>query len=321
MKRTLLAVSAFMMLILFHPQTIARPGATSNIAVFPDDGATCITDFISRAGRSIDFIANRLDQGPIADVLASAAARGVRVRVMLDKNPEKGADANAAVMAKLSAAHAFTNSTNPRFDATIARAIIADSSRAIVLSFDPVQENLAGARGFAVTLKDPLDVADLSWMYDADWSRVKVGPKQSSLTWEPDGARKKLLDVIAGAKESIDIYTDDVKDHEIQKSFADAVRRGVIVRVLAGDSPGCPMPGLVQLRMDGGSFKCMKGLPLAAKAMMADDGFGGRTALIGISKLESPRQGETRGLGVVISDAGRLGRLRDTFLKDWKAAK
>ncbi|MFA4973478.1 MAG: phospholipase D-like domain-containing protein [bacterium] len=299
----------------------AAPAPAVNLAVLPEDGATQIIKIISEASSGIDFVAHRFEEGPIADALAAAAARGVRVRVMLDKGSENGADTNASVERRLKAAHVFTSWTNPKFISTMARAIIADKSKALVLTFDPVQENFSGARGFAVLIRDPIDVSDLSWTYEADWSRVLVKRKQSSLAWEPDGAKAKLFDIIHGATASIDIYADDVKDPEIEESLAQAVKRGVIVRLLAGSSAVCSSAGLTRLTMDGVTVRCMPKLTLAARAIIADDGRGSHLAMLGISRLESKRSSQTRGLGVVVSDEKRLGRLRETFLRDWNGAK
>ncbi len=292
-----------------------------DLAVLPEDGATQIIKIISEANSDIDFVAHRFEEGPIADALAAAAARGVRVRVMLEKEPGKAADANASVEKRLKAAHAFTSWTNPKFISTTARAIIADKSKALVFTFDPVQENFSGARGFAVLIRDPIDVADLSWTYEADWSRVLVKGRRSSLAWEPNGAKAKLFDIIHGATASIDIYADDVKDAEIEESLAQAVKRGVIVRVLAGSNAVCSSAGLTRLAMDGVTVRCMPKLTLAVRAIIADDGRDSHLAMLGISRFESERSSQTRGLGVVISDAKRLGRLRETFLRDWNGAK
>jgi len=308
-------------LFFFAADCHAAPAQAFDLVVLPEDGAAPIIKLISKASSDIDFVSHRFEQGPIADVLASAAARGVRVRVMLDKQAEKGAEANSAVEKRLKAAHVFTSWTNPKFISTMARAIIVDKSKAMVLTFDPVQENFSGARGFAVLIRDPIDVSDLSWTYEADWSRVLVKRKQSSLAWEPDGAKAKLFNIIRGAAASIDIYTDDMKNPEIEESLAHAVKRGVIVRVLAGSGAVCSSAGLTRLAMDGVSVRCMPKLALAARAIIADDGHGSHLAMLGISRLESERSGQTRGLGIVVSDEKRLGRIRETFSQDWKGAK
>lgn len=291
------------------------------LAVMPDDGAGAIADFIKSSQSSIDLIAHRLDDARIVDELASAARRGVKVRVMLDKNPSEGEEANAASEARLKAARVFTSWSDPHFSSTMARAIVSDNRAALVMTFDLVEEQLDGARGFAVLLRDSRDVADLSWMFEADWKRARSSPLASSLVWEPNGARTKLLSSIRTATAHIDIYSDDIRDPDIQAAVAQAVKRGVVVRILAGARSGDSPSGLNKAALAGASVRHLQGMPLSASAMIADDGRGGRTAIVGISMLQAHAKKESRGLGVLISDKARLSRLAEAFAKDWKGGK
>ena len=293
-------------------------GRVAKFIVIPEDGFAPLRTLIGDAARSIDLIMYRLDDRGTIDALKTAAVRGVKVRVMLEKHPDEGAEANRATESELKRARVHTKWTNPEFKQTVERAIVADRSIAAIATFDLIEENERGFRGFATTLRDPRDISDMLWMFDADWTRVNAKPQSSSLTWNEGSARTRLLTLIRSARKQILIYTNGIKDAEAASTLTEALGRGVIIKIIAGAEGEKEDSSLTRMRMAGANVRHLKKLSLSANIIMADDGSGRRIAILGATKLASGTHTKMRTLGVIISDSERLALLEKTFDADWR---
>jgi len=293
-------------------------GRVAKFIVIPKDGFAPLRALIGDAARSIDLVMYRLDDRGTIDALKSAAVRGVKVRVMLEKHPSEGAKANRATESELKRARVHTKWTNPEFKQTVERAIVADRSIAAIATFDLIAENEKGCRGFATTLRDPRDISDMLWMFDADWTRVSAKPQSSSLTWNEGGARTRLLTLIRSARKQILIYTNRIRNAEAASTLTEALGRGVIVKIIAGAEGEKEDSSLTRMRMAGAKVRRLKGMSLSANIIMADDGSGRRIAILGATRLASGAHTKTRALGVIISDSERLALFEKTFDADWR---
>lgn len=301
-----------------HAERITT-GRPPKLVVIPDDGFKPIVKLLSHAAGAIDLVMYRMDDPAAISALKTAAARGVKVRVMLEKDPDEGAAANRSTEEALKKAGVFTSWSNPEFKQTMERAASIDRKLGLVSTFDLIGQDEKGCRGFAVTLQDPRDVSDLAWMFDADWSRVRAKPLASSLAWNPGGARTRILNIIRRAKRSIDVYADDIKDGEAMDTLKEAAGRGVRVRIIAGPKGKRQRSSLTKMRMAGAQVKHLKGMTLCARAIIADSG-GESLAIVGAARLAEPKRDRMRALGVVVSDDERLGALKRTFERDWRAS-
>ncbi len=292
-------------------------GRVTKLIIMPGNGFAPLRSLIANAARSIDLVMYRLDDKATINVLKSAAVRGVKVRVMLEKHPDEGAEANRATESELKSARIHTKWTNPEFKQTMERAVVVDRSVAAVATFDLIAENEKGCRGFATTLRDPRDISDIIWMYEADWTRVSTKPLRSSLAWEPGGARTRLLTLIRSARKEILIYANGIKDDEAASTLTEALGRGVTVKIIAG-SEAKGDASLTRMRMAGAKVRHLKGMVLSANAIIADDGSGGRLAILGATRLATGARTKMRALGVIISDSERLALLKKAFNTDWR---
>ena len=323
MKRITYVVTVIVILLAMFigynavAQQLGR-GRSPKLIIMPGDGFAPLRSLIADAARSIDLVMYRLDDKATINVLKSAAVRGVKVRVMLEKHPDEGAEANRATESELKSARIHTKWTNPEFKQTMERAVVVDRSVAAVATFDLIAENEKGCRGFATTLRDPRDISDILWMYEADWTRVSAKPLNSNMTWNEGGTRTRLLQLIRNAHKEIRIYANRIRNAEAASTLIEALGRGVNVRIIAGTESGKEDSSLTKMRMAGAKIRRLKGMSLSANIVIADDGSRGEIALLGAGHISTEAHKKMRTLGIIISDSERLSLLEKTFDADWR---
>lgn len=150
-------------------------------AVSPNDGADLVMSFLGSARGSIEVSVYTLTHEGIASVLAGAAARGVRVRVLLDGGPVGGLDEAAEPIASgLAWAGAelrwLRGATDvvKRYRYLHAKYAVVDGMRLLVSSENfgdsgfPL-EGRTGNRGWTVALEDARLAADIRAVFEADF--------------------------------------------------------------------------------------------------------------------------------------------------------
>ncbi|MFH1829267.1 MAG: phospholipase D-like domain-containing protein [Pseudomonadota bacterium] len=287
------------------------------LIVMPDDGANPLERIISESGKSIDIVMHRLDDERILKAISAAAKRGIKVRAMLEKYPQGIGGENVKAQKALEAAGAFTKWGNPEFGSTFQRTLIVDSRAAYVSTFDFTQEALKGARGFVIKLVDPREVKEVAEAFEADWKRKRETPVSAKLAWAPTFARRRISDLIRGARHSLFIYSERVGDTEVERELERAIKRGIAVKIIVGDSEGANGPGVTSLKQLGARVHVMKKPKLMANAILVDAGYKDEVVLVGSLDLSTFSLDRDRGLAVLISDQSRIIRLKKIFESDF----
>ncbi|HLH25796.1 MAG TPA: phospholipase D-like domain-containing protein [Chloroflexota bacterium] len=293
------------------------------LLVEPDEGRTAIERAINGAQQSVDLVIYLLSDRQTIAALKAAQARGVRVRVMLEEHPYGGGPGNGAVAQDLQAAGVTTAWSNPAFRLTHQKTLVLDGSTAWVMTLNLTASAFTRNREFAVRVTDPAAVAEIEQVFEADWDRQAVHPGQPSLVWSPDNSRAKTLDVIRGAKRTLEIYNEEMQDAETEQALAQAAQRQVAVRVLmtgggGGNDPN--EPGRQRISQAGAQVRLIATPYIHAKMILADEGASGAGAFVGSENISTASLDQNRELGVLVSDATYLHRLHDVFEHDWSEA-
>src|SRR5262249_12707561 len=98
------------------PSAMLRAAAGDRLIVEPDDGRAPIYSLLSSPRRTLDLTMYELDDPTVEQILASDAARGVRVRVILDRRLEQ--QRNEAAYDYLTNRHVQVTWSSSRFFAT-----------------------------------------------------------------------------------------------------------------------------------------------------------------------------------------------------------
>lgn len=311
---------AFYRLVLYADaegfRTVPACNATSprpvraTLYTTPDDGQTPIVDLIKSARRSVDLVMYQLRSSVIITALEDAAARGVRVRVILDRQQ----DDNPGLVTKLTARGAQAKLSSQSFIYTHQKTLIIDRRKSLVSS-----GNFSGdtGRDYGVIGRDWQDVDDLLELFEADWQNRAPDVSCTRLVVSPVNSRSRVIEVIDAARSSLDIEALYVTDTRVIDAIKAAKARGVAVRVLINDpafgfSDGVAVRDLAALGIE--SRHSQRPFFIHAKTLIAD----GTTVFIGSENFSANSLDNNRECGEVMSDKDfDVPRLRTLFENDW----
>jgi phosphatidylserine/phosphatidylglycerophosphate/cardiolipin synthase-like enzyme len=172
-----------------------------------------------------------LDDPVVESILAADAARGVRVRVILDK--AYAGYRNAAAFAYLGAHRVAVRWAPARFDLDHEKAAVIDDTTALVMTMNFTARYYATTRDVVVVDTQPADVAAIETTFDADWGvgGAAPAPTGEDLLWSP-GSERALVDLIDSARDSVSVENEEMEDPHITDALAGAARRHVKVTVV-----------------------------------------------------------------------------------------
>ncbi|MBI5652817.1 MAG: hypothetical protein HZC40_20575 [Chloroflexi bacterium] len=277
--------------------------AALQIFVAPDAGIVPALDLIHAAQKTLRVSAAVLTEKEILDALKSARGRGVEVRVVLDAQ-------NRATINALQAANIATRTGAPGYKLVRANFIAQDERAALILSFDQTRATMTGKRGFAARTLDADQIGELIAVFEADWKRAPASPTNASLVWSPFNARQRLYALIDSATQSLDLECAELQDDAIEARIANAIQRGVAVRVVIAATQE-------KLTRAGAQIRLLKTPEIDGTLIIADRA----RAFIGSTRLGTVALDANRELGMVITDANGLDILATTFEEDWRVGK
>jgi len=256
----------------------------------------------------------------IMEELVRAQERGVVVRVLLEQKPVGGESSNRAAREQLERAGILVRWTNPVYRFTHAKVIVVDSSRAAIMTLNLTASSFSRNREFAVILSDPAIVSSLSELFAAEWDYRQPPKPLPPLVTSPETSRKVLLDLINGARKSLDIYAASFEDDAITAACAAATKRGVRVRLIVTPPTSAGDPNRTerqQLLRSGGQVGLLSTPYVHAKVVIAD----GMQAFIGSQNFTATSLDQNREIGIIIAHRDVLPRLQRIFQADWDKAK
>jgi cardiolipin synthase len=285
------------------------------IWVLPEAGSTPLVDAIAGARESLRVMIYELGEGPILRALERKARSGVPVRVILD-----GArmEVNQSSHDRLVDAGAEVRWSSPRFAFTHAKTTIVDGAAAMIST-----GNYGGSfgdteRDYVVRDADPEDVDTLVSVFDADWRSRRPDLRCTRLLIAPFNARERLLELIAGAAETLDIESTELSDEQVRAALVERAAAGVAVRVILAD------PSWIGANLDAAAFLVQHGIPVRSlltpgihvKAIAVD----GDRAFLGSENLSENSLSNNREIGLITRESPVLATMAATFAKDWARA-
>jgi phosphatidylserine/phosphatidylglycerophosphate/cardiolipin synthase-like enzyme len=142
-----------------------------NLPTSPTTARPLLSALIRSARRSLDVYNEELRDAGMEQALASAARRGVRVRVILPA--PTGPDGDARGIAVITAAGAQVHRLPRSYRYVHAKAIVADGRRAFVGSENLSTASLDGNRELGVIVADPQAIRTIEATFTADRSYVR----------------------------------------------------------------------------------------------------------------------------------------------------
>jgi phosphatidylserine/phosphatidylglycerophosphate/cardiolipin synthase-like enzyme len=286
----------------------------TGVFIEPGDGRAPLLDEIRAARHSIDLEVYIVTDDAILESLEEARRRGVEIRVILEEQPFGGGGGQEEMFARLERAGFAVRWGNPVFRFSHIKMMVVDDAVAIIMNQNLTESAFSTNREFGVVTNRADAVQAAAAIFAADWNRG-VEPDPGPLVASPTNAREQLLALVSGARVSLDLYAEVLRDPQLLDALAAAAERGVRVRVIV--SPTADFAAEVdELAAAGVEIRFSSSLYIHAKLIIAD----GKRAFIGSQNLSATSLDQNRELGIIVDDPVNLSRLTRTFAIDFRAA-
>jgi cardiolipin synthase len=294
------------------------------LIVEPDDGLGPVLEFFASAEKTLLIKQFTFTEDSFIEAVIERKNAGVDVRVMLNPARSGGDRANDETFERFVNAGVAVQWANPKFYVTHEKSVVVDGSAALVATFNMCAKYFSLTRDYGVITYDPLHVAQITDVFDADWEHRDWRPSAyEGLLWSNSNSRYHMARFIETAQHRLDIQHPKFVDAVILDSIAAAAGRGVKVHVLCGGKHGISewdildtFASLRTLRRFGVKVHKQKNLRVHAKLLIAD----AETALVGSMNIDRSAFDLRRELGVTVSDPDVVGRLKQIFDADWESS-
>ncbi len=286
------------------------------LGVLPDESEKPYVDLLSSAQKSIRVLGYQMGYGGILDTLKAKASAGVDVRVILDGQTQ--IDVNGKYKTMLEAAGAKVEWSDPQFSYMHAKVLVVDDREAIVSTGNYSLSFINKERNYLARLTEAQDVSDLAKLFDADWTRTAPDLSCTRLVVSPVNSRQRLVDLIKSAKKTIYIESMQFSDSAIKQAVMERKAAGVDVEALLA-SPSWISENATQapiLMQASIPTRWMSNPAVHVKSIIVD----GTYAYLGSENVSYTSLSHNREVGIILSDAGDIATMTDTFQKDWASA-
>jgi cardiolipin synthase A/B len=303
----------------------ASGGATAapalRVLTEPNDGLGAIYRLIAGARSSVDLTMYELADATAEQDLAAAAARGVDVRVILDRHFEKSANRGAY---RYLAARGVHVHWGPAGTTVHQKTLTVDDATSVIMTLNLTARYYPDTRDFAVIDRTHADVAAIVTTFNADFAgRAITPPDGTDLVWSPANAQASVLAVIRGASHSLAIEDEEMDDPAVTSALAGAARRGVDVRVIMTADRDWDA-AFSQLTRAGAHIRLYpddsRALYIHAKVIVADAGRADQRVLVGSQNFSVASLDYNRELGILTRNRSVLRSLSATLARDYAGA-
>jgi cardiolipin synthase A/B len=273
-----------------------------------------VYDFISSARRTLDMTMYELSDPSAEQLLIADEQKGVKVRVLLDRD-YSGASVNAAAYTTLSAAGVQVAWTN-KSEIFHQKTITVDGAESAIMTGNLTSRYYPTTRDFVVMDSQATDVASIESVFNSDWSGAapSPGPEGTDLVWSP-GSEPQLAALINTASRNVTIENEEMDSTPIEAALEVAARRGVDVTVIMTSNSDWDS-AFVQLESAGVHVVLYPNTSSAryihAKAIDVD----GTKAFLGSENFSNSSLDNNRELGLITTSPAVVGPLGATLLSD-----
>jgi cardiolipin synthase A/B len=319
---------AWVILGLFLTAILCGCGTTTSYSLItePQSGYQSIYDFIAGARNTLDMTMYQLSDPATQSALIAAAKRGVRVRVLLDSDPQGGGGKtmNQGAFNDLQA-----NGVGVRWawSGTLwhQKSIVRDSSAVAVMTCNLYAPDYPVVRDFAVITENHSTASGVQSTFNVDFNKTDSPPGKGSvpagseLIWSP-GAQKGLVDLIDSARQGTTLYAEDeqLDSTPIENALVAAAKKGVKVNLTMTYSSSyvSAFNKLVAGGVHVSLYQPNAPIYIHAKAISVN----GDKVYVGSSNFTTAMTDQNRNMGIITSDGPTVRGVTSTMAKDFAAA-
>jgi phosphatidylserine/phosphatidylglycerophosphate/cardiolipin synthase-like enzyme len=283
----------------FAGASTSSPGLS--LITEPNAGMAPIDRLLAGATHSVDLTMYEFSDPATEKVLATDAARGVTVRVLLDQHHEQSA--NEAAFSYLEHHGVEVRWAPARFDLTHEKAAVIDDRVALVMTINFTAQYYATTRDFAIVDTEPADVQAIESVFASDWSNRSVTPPSGDdLVWSP-GSEAAIVSVIDGAHHTLVVENEEMDDRYVTTPLEAAARRGVDVEIVMTNSSewSSAFGQLAAAGVHIRTYAPNASRYIHAKAIVADAGYSDAEVFVGSQNFSIASLVYNRELGIVTS--------------------
>jgi cardiolipin synthase A/B len=298
-----------------------RSGVTrvGSLIVEPGAGFSPVYDLIDRARHSIDVTMYEFSDPTAEHDLATAAQHGVRVHVILDQREHS---VNSAAYSYLSSHAVKVTWSSPKYRYTHQKTVIIDGAEAVIMTANLTSRYYATSRDFLVVDTNRADVAAITALFDADFTRTAVRPGDGrDLVWSPTDSENQLIGLINGATRSLRIYSEEMGDAAVENALIRATKRGVDVQVCGENESGEYDRAYAKLARAGiriSYYSSSTGFYIHGKVIEADYGTARAKTFIGSENFSNTSLNDNRELGLITSSHAVMTTIASIFATDFR---
>ena len=302
-------------------KAVADAQALLALTTEPDQGISPIYSALASPKDSLDMTMYELVDSTAEGILASDAARGVTVRVVLDRNREESA--NTPAYDYLASHGVQVRWAASSLEATHEKAAVIDAgrpgARALIMTLNLTSRYYSDTRDFAVTDTEPADIAAVEKVFAGDFAGVAVAaPAAVDLVWSP-GSQPALVSLIDSARATLAVENEEMGSTAVIDALIATARRGVNTEVTMTANSEWD-PAIAKLRAAGVHIHLYADrssvLYIHAKAIIAD----AHTAFVGSENFSNASLDNNRELGVVTEMPAVVSSLSKVLAADYAGA-
>jgi cardiolipin synthase len=292
---------------------------TYTLVVEPAQGLTPIYNLITSAKKTIDMTMYELTDTTVTSLLATAAADGVTVRVILDQNNEKSK--NTTAYNYLKAHKVSVHWANSKYECTHQKTITVDQATSAIMTLNLTPSYYSTSRDYAVITNDAVDVAAIETTFAADFVNGTITPPDGdNLVWSPTNSRTALTALINDATKSLQIEQEELEDTSIESALEAALKRGVAITMVQENESGDYDTILTTLKKDGAKiavYTSSTGYYIHAKVVLADYGTANAKLFQGSENFSTASLNDNRELGLIFTDATSMTTMNADITADY----
>lgn len=294
---------------------------TYSLLTEPGSGIAPIYALVTGARHTVDLSMYSLADPTMEKDLAADAERGVRVRVLLDRNYERAL--NQGAYDYLSAHHVEVRWAPSSYDAMHQKTITIDDDCSVIMSLNLVRADYAETRDFAVVDRDQADVNAILTVFDHDFAGDSSSPEPAGadLVWSP-GSDHALVALIGSATHSLEVENEEMSEYTIVDALEAAAQRGVDVElVMTYQSKWkSELDALAKAGVHVRTYADADGvLYIHAKAIVVDAGHTDERLFVGSENFSWASLEYNRELGLVLpsKEGSVISSVAATIHSDW----
>jgi cardiolipin synthase A/B len=191
---------------------VARTASTKTpltLITEPDQTYAPIYKLLASPKHSLDLTMYELRDPKAEQILAADAKRGVKVRVLLDKD-FVGKSENSAVFHYLASHHVKVRWASRQVEITHQKSFVLDGHKAVIMTGNLTSQYYPTTRDFALVDEQAKDVAAIEKTFNLDWAdHAGTAPNGADLIWSP-GSEARLVSLIGTARHSLLVENEEM---------------------------------------------------------------------------------------------------------------